>query len=154
MTRLQSFPPDIRSLMCRDPILERLDLNLVCFISHDFRNEAKRELFNRFPILRVASNVNAQCLALACKPHLVINITSPVLLLPSPTNYREIDTINLSRRLDMCVNLKELALLFEGQGPKGSYYTMFSQIFHLVFHKKNQEMSYTNSRNERQICWE
>ena len=111
MTVLQSFPPEICSLICRDPILERLDLNSICFISRAFRYEAQRQLSYHFPCLRGASRVKAWCLALNSKPHLAINVEGLALLLPPafPTE----DIISLAWTLYICVNLKELAMLFE-----------------------------------------
>ena len=113
MTVLQSFPPEICSLICQDPILERLDLNSICFISHAFRNEAQRILSssNHFPCLRGASSVRAWCLALKRKPHLAIDIKGLTLLLPQA--FPPKDIIRLTWTLYICVNLKELAMLFE-----------------------------------------
>jgi hypothetical protein len=110
MTVLQSFPPEICSLICQDPILERLDLNSICFISHAFRKEAQRELSNHFPVLRGASSVGAWCLTLRSKPHIARYIKGLVLLLPS-----NFDRIQLSCALYKCVNLKEFVVLSEGQ---------------------------------------
>jgi hypothetical protein len=122
-TGLQSFPPEICSLICQDPILERLDLNSICFVSHAFRNEAQRELSYRFPFLRGASRVEAWCLALQCKPRLALNIEGLFLQLPQPFNIA-----NLIWSLYQCVNLKELAVLFEEcpgiQDPNDSYSTI------------------------------
>jgi hypothetical protein len=107
-TDLQSFPPEICSLICQDPILQRLDLNSICFISHAFRNEAQRELSYRFPILRGASRVEAWSLAL--QPHLALNIVG--LFLQLPRTFKMMIS-NLSSTLWNCVNLKELAVLLE-----------------------------------------
>ena len=109
MTGLQSFPPEICSLICQDPILERLDLNSICFVSHAFRNEAQRELSYRFPFLRGASHFNTWCFTLQCQSHLAINIVGLVLLLPAFVR----SDINLTTTLHMCVNLKELVVLCE-----------------------------------------
>jgi hypothetical protein len=114
MTILQSFPPEICSLICLDPILDRLDLNSICFISHAFRNEAQRQLSSRFPCLRGASQVRAWCLSLQCSPHLAINIKGLVLLLPRPLVFPVEDIVRITRTLNMCVNLKELAVLLQG----------------------------------------
>ena len=114
MTGLQSFPPEICSLICQHPILERLDLNAICFISHAFRNEAQRELSYRFPILRGASRVKAWCLSLKCRPHLAKDIKGLVLLLPQPSALYTDDILHLTRALCICVNLKELVVLFQG----------------------------------------
>ena len=84
MTRrgLQFCPPEICSLICQDPILERFDLNSICFVSHAFRNEVQRELSCCFPCLRnttaSGSDVKTWCfrvaLALKRQPHLATNI--------------------------------------------------------------------------------
>ena len=87
MTVLQSFPPKIYSLVCQDPILERLDLNSICFISHAFRNEAQRELSRCFPCLQGASPVKDWCLSLKRRAHLAINIKGLALLLPRPSAF-------------------------------------------------------------------
>ena len=112
MTILQSFPPEICSLICQDPILERLELNSICFISHAFRNEAQRELSSRFPCLRGADRVKAWYLSLQSSPHLAINIKGLVLLLPQLA-LPALDLLFLKWALHMCVNLKELVVLFQ-----------------------------------------
>ena len=111
MTVLQYF--EICSLICQDPILERLDLNSICFISHAFRNEARRQLFNYFPCLRGAGRIKAWCLALERKPHLAINVKSLALLLPPAFPANDISGLRLTWTLYICVNLKELVVLFE-----------------------------------------
>jgi hypothetical protein len=114
MTVLQSFPPDICSLICQDPILERLELNSICFILHAFRNEAQRELSSRFPCLRGPSRVKAWCLSLQSRPHLIIKIKGLVLLLP-PLAQLALDFLVLLKwALHVCENLKELVVLFQG----------------------------------------
>ena len=113
MTGLQSFPPEICSLICRDPIIERLDLNSICFISHTFRNEAQRELSCCFPCLQGDRRVKDWCLSLKRRPHLAKNIRGLALLLPRPSAFRETDIFRLTRALRMCVNLKELSVLFQ-----------------------------------------
>jgi hypothetical protein len=113
MTGLQSFSPEICSLICQDPILERLDLNSVCFISHAFRNEAQRELSYRFPCLQGTSDVKAWCLSLQSRSHNAINVEGLVLLLPQPPAFQEEHVELLKQALHMCVNLKELMVLFQ-----------------------------------------
>ena len=111
MTGLQSFSPEICSLICQDPILERLDLNSICFISHAFRNEAQRELFYQFPCVRGVRRVKAWCLSLQSRPHIATNVKGLVLLLPQSLRVEHIE--RLTQALHMCVNLKELVVLFQ-----------------------------------------
>ena len=118
MTVLQSFPPEICSLICEDPILERLDLNSICFISHAFRNEAQRELSNHFPCLRGASAIKAWCLPLEC--HRSKNIKGLALLLPDLSTFGGMDFLHLTWKINTCENLKELVVLFEEQERKNS----------------------------------
>jgi hypothetical protein len=127
-TDLQSFPPEICSLICQDPILERLDLNFICFISHAFRDEAQRELSYRFPILRGASRVEAWSLAL--QPHLALNIVG--LFLQLPRTFKMMIS-NLSSTLRNCVNLKELAVLLE-ECPNDSSSTR-TYIINIPYHR-------------------
>ena len=117
MTVLQSFPPEICSLICQDPTLERLDLNSICFISRPFRNEAQRELSHRFPCLRGANQVNAWCLSLRHKPLLAKKTKGLVLLLPRPSPFKfdKEDIARLEWALRKCKNLKELVVLFQGR---------------------------------------
>ena len=119
MTVLQSFPPEICSLICQDPILERLDLNSICYISHAFRNEAQRELSYHFPFLRGARS--AKFWSHSLSPHAAKGIKGLVLLLPSDFDI----ILNFILSLYMCVNLKELVVLFE---PSSSTHIM-SQMF-------------------------
>ena len=112
MTVLQSLPPEICSLICQDPILERLDLNSICFISHAFRNEARRELSSRFPCLQGADRVKTWCLSLQSSPHLAIKIKGLVLLLPQLV-LPALDVFSLKWALHMCVNLKDLVVVFQ-----------------------------------------
>ena len=139
MTVLQSFPPEICSLICQDPILERLDLNSICFISHTFRNEAQRELSYCFPCLRGDTRVKAWCLSLKRRPHLAINVRGLALLLPRPEVFRLVDIERLKQTLYMCVNLKELSVLFEvcrRRRPGLRNYKMSSSnILRLVAHR-------------------
>ena len=114
-TVFQSFPPEICSLICQDPILERLELNSICFISHAFRNEAQRELSSRFPCLRGASQVKTWCRSLKSRPHLATNIKGLVLLLPQ-LNYPApslLGSPSLTCVWPMCVNMKELVVLYQ-----------------------------------------
>ena len=113
MTGLQSFSAEICSLICQDPIFKRLDLNSICFISHLFRSEAQRELSYRFPCLRGARDVKAWCLSLQSRPHNAIHVEGLVLLLPRPSAFRVGHIALLTEALHMCVNLKELVVLFQ-----------------------------------------
>jgi hypothetical protein len=113
MTGLQSFSPEIWSLICQDPILERLDLNSICLISHAFRNEALRELSIRFPCVRGVRRVKAWCLSLQSRPHIAINVEGLLLPQPQPPAFREDHIELLKQALHMCVNLKELVVLFQ-----------------------------------------
>ena len=113
MTGLQSFSSELCSLICQDPILERLDLNSICFISHAFRNEAQRELSYRFPCVRGSSRVKSWCLSLRSRPHIALNVEGLVLLLPQPPALREEHIEYLTQALHMCVNLKELVVHFQ-----------------------------------------
>ena len=94
-------------------MLKRLDLNSICFISHAFRNEARRELSYRFPCLQGASEVKAWCLSLQFRPHIAKDVEGLVLLLPQPPALRKNLIERLRQALHMCVNLKELAVLFQ-----------------------------------------
>ena len=109
----QSLAPEICSLICQEQTLERLDLGSICFISHAFRNEAQRELYYRFPCLRGTNRVKAWCLSLQSRPHLAVNVEGLVLLLPRPSAFRVEHVDRLTQALHMCVNLKELAVLFQ-----------------------------------------
>ena len=113
MTVLQSesLPPEIWSLICQDPIFERFDLNSISSISHAIREEARRVLSYRFPCLQGASRVKAWCLSLRCRPHLALKIQGLVLLLPQHFHIENIILLKLT--LHMCVNLKELVVLFQ-----------------------------------------
>ena len=113
MTGLQSFPRELCSLICRDPNLERLDLNSICFISHAFRNAAQGELSYRFPCVRGVNRVKAWCLSLQSRPHIALNVEGLVLLLPQPPALREEHIEHLTQALHLCVNLKELMVLFQ-----------------------------------------
>ena len=113
MTGLQSISAEICSLICQDPILERLDLNSICFISHAFRNEAQRELSYRFPCVRGVHRAKAWCLSLQSRPRIAINVEGLVLLLPQPPALPEEHIERLTQALHMCVNLKELVVLFQ-----------------------------------------
>jgi hypothetical protein len=97
MTALQSFAPEICSLICQDPFLERLDLKSISFISHAFR--AQRELSHGFPCLRGASRARAWCLSLECSPHFATNIRGVILLLPSPWIFLEEDVTCVTQTL-------------------------------------------------------
>ena len=113
MTVLQSFSPEVCSLICQDPILERLDLYSICFISHAFRNEAQREISFRFPCLRGVMRVKAWCLSLQSSPHIATNVKGLVLLLPETPALGNDHIERLRQALHMCVNLKELVVLFQ-----------------------------------------
>jgi hypothetical protein len=128
MTVLQSLPPEICSLICQDPILERLDLNSICFISHAFRKEAQR-LSYRFPFLRGASSVGAWCLTLRSKPHIARYIKGLGLLLPS-----NFDLLQLSCALYKCVNLKEFVVLSEGQDSSPTPMPLFNTNLGYYYH--------------------
>ena len=114
-TCLQSCPPELCSLICQDPILERLDLNFICYISHAFQNEAQRENFPAIviPCLRGASEIKAWCSALQSKPSLTKNVKDLVLLFPRPTSsdFRKEDIERLAGTMNTCVNLKELEVI-------------------------------------------
>ena len=134
MTVLQSFPPEICSLICQDSILERLDLNAICFISHAFRNEAQRELSRCFPCLRDDSHVKAWCLSLKRRPRLAKKIRGLALLLPRPSAFRAAEVERLTRSLHMCVNLKELSVLFQVSHRRrpGLHEYMYSSSTHML----------------------
>ena len=100
MTVLQSFPLELCSLICQDPILERLDLSSICFISHAFRNEAEGNFPTVFHVFEVPLSQK--------KPHLAIKIKGLALLLPRPSALRVNDVVRLTRKLFICVNCRWL----------------------------------------------
>ena len=85
MTGLQSCPPEIFSLICQDPILERLDLNSIhftCFFKMKPRGNFPGPIV--FPCLRGASGVKAWCSAIRRNPHLATKVEVLVLRFPPP----------------------------------------------------------------------
>ena len=112
-TGLQSCPPEICSLICQDPTLERLDLNSSCYISHTFRSEAQRELSYRYPRLRGVSGAKAWCSALQSKPSRATNVKGLVLLFPRSflSDFLKEDIERLAVTMNTCVNLKELGVV-------------------------------------------
>lgn len=114
MTRkgLQSCPPEICSLICQDPMLERLDLNSICYVSHAFRSEAQRELSYRYPCLRGVSGAKAWCSALESKPSRATIVKGLVLLFPPPfsSDFLKEDIRRLAVTMNTCANLKELVV--------------------------------------------
>jgi len=115
-TDLKSLAPEICSLICQDPILERRDLNSSCFISHSFRREAQRLLSYRFPFLRGAGRIKAWCLSLKRRPHLALGVRDLVLLMPQQVAFHADATIaRLTQALSMCINLKELTVLSQSR---------------------------------------
>ena len=108
MTRpgFQSCPPEICSLICQDLILERPDLNSICYVSHTFRDEAQRELSYRFPCLRGGIEAKAWCSALQSKPNRATNVKGLFLVFPLlwVSEFREEDIERLKCTMKMCVN--------------------------------------------------
>ena len=111
LSGLEHFAPEICSLICQDPNFERPDLNSICFISHTFRKQAQRILYHRFPCLRGTNHIKSWCLSLKRRPHIALDVQELVLLMPSPSAFHADHTARLVRALQMCVNLKELAVL-------------------------------------------
>jgi len=116
-TGLKSFAPEICSLICQDPTMQRSDLNSICLISPTFRREAQRLLSYRFPCLRGASRIKAWCLSLKRRPHFALDVQELVLLMPPQAAFPPDNMTPLIRALRMCVNLKELAVLSQWRRP-------------------------------------
>ena len=127
---LNSFAPELCSLICQNPILNRRDLNAICFISHTFRREAQRVLSYRFPCLRGASHVKSWCLSLKRIPHLALNVQDLILFLPPQQSLYVEDVERLKKALQMCVNLKELSVFF--QHPRRPH-QLYSSSIHTLF---------------------
>ena len=127
---LQSFPHELCSLICQDPILKRRDLNAICFISHTFRKQAQRILYHRFPCLRGTTRIKSWCLALKRTPRLALNVQDLVLFLPPPEFFYADDIARLIHALRMCVNLKELSVL--PQSPRRPHPSYSKSIYMLI----------------------
>ena len=127
---LQSFPHELCSLICQDPILKRRDLNAICFISHTFRKQAQRILYYRFPCLRGATRVKSWCLALKRTPRLALDVQDLVLFLPPQEFFHADDIARLIHALRMCANLKELSVL--PQSPRRPHPSYSKSIYMLV----------------------
>ena len=88
----------------------RIELHLLHFTC--FSKWSPKELSSRFPCLQGADRVKAWCLSLQSSPHLAINIKGLVLLLPQLA-LPALDVLFLKWALHMCVNLKELVVVFQ-----------------------------------------
>ena len=110
---LQSCSPEILSLiLCQDPILKRIDLNFICFISHAFRNEGEnfRTVFHVFEAPATSKTgvpLSEENL------HHATNVTGLVLLFPPPfaLDFANEDIARLASIMNMCVNLKEMVVV-------------------------------------------
>ena len=131
---LNSFAPELCSLICQNPILKRRDLNAICFISHTFRKEAQRALAYRFPCLRDASRVKSWCLSLKRTPHLALNVQDLILFLPPQQSLYIEDVERLKKALQMCVNLEELSVFLKHpRHPHQLYSPSIHTLFDLPF---------------------